>query len=351
MADKSPHQQPPSFSNANANVNAHPDDQQIQFEAKVEDAETRAAREELKHTVISDTQRPPTETDSGSSNQIHSQHHQRQYEDEDHDGDAEMTAGSGTRRKTPDLAPPEVLSRSGPAPAPEKVSSPKKKRAHDEVEQHKEGDGHRTSSGAESEGGWVMVDGAENDKEHRSEPQKKRARDETSPPADIHKATATVGFPFHFCLRADLQQLVCANLRPLRRRLRWTHLRPTRRRRTSKHRLRRPRSLPLALPSLPRHPLPPSPPLGPRRASSAVPRRLQHPHSHPWAQQPRTHLQQHYHQIFPNLPSVLAARTPRHRHLSRQSMARLLPPLEEEVSAAAAAAADLEAEAVLLAAR
>lgn len=192
MADKLAHQQPPSSSTANANVNANPHDQQVQLEAKVEDAETRAAREELKHTVISDTQAPSAGTDSSSK---HTQnHHQRREKDQDDDEDEEMSLRPGTRKKTPDLAPPEVLSRLGPAPAPEKISSPKKKRAHDEVEQHKEGDGHRTSSGPESEGGWVMVDDAEKDKEHRSEPQKKRARDETSPPADIHKPAATVGF-------------------------------------------------------------------------------------------------------------------------------------------------------------
>lgn len=178
MADDPPNQQPPSSSNIN-----NPDDHPINLEAKVEDAETRAAREELKHTVISDKQDSTTTA-------------------RDEDGDNEMKLQSGTDngyealgsgKKTPDLTPPESLSRTDDA-SERKVSSPKKKRAHDEVDQQKEGDGAtRTSSSTAESDGWVMVDGAEKDDKHRSEPQKKRARDETSPPADIHKATTPVG--------------------------------------------------------------------------------------------------------------------------------------------------------------
>lgn len=151
---------------------ANPAERQVHLEAKVEDAETRAARQELKHTVISDKTDAPT----GASC------HQPQ---EPHREDEEMRLSSGAtgdvpppRAKTPDDA-------SAPAASEKKVSSPKKKRAHDEVDQNKDDDGHLTSSGAESEG-WVVVDSGDKDAEHRSEPQKKRARDETSPPADIH---------------------------------------------------------------------------------------------------------------------------------------------------------------------
>lgn len=168
MAGDPPNHHPPSSS-----TNARIPDQQVHLEAKAEDAETRAAREELKHTAISDKHQ--TSTGTG--------HHQpHKQEDEEMRLRSGATCDLPPRDKTPDL----VLSAAGE----KKVSSPKKKRAHDEVDQNKEGDGHRTSSGAESEG-WVMVDDGDKDKEHRSEPQKKRARDETSPPADIHKVGST----------------------------------------------------------------------------------------------------------------------------------------------------------------
>lgn len=167
MAGDPPNHQPPPSSSTIVN----PAERQVHLEAKVEDAETRAARQELKHTVISDKTDAPT---GASSHQPQRPHRE----------DEEMRLPSGAtgdlppaRAKTPDA--------SATAASEKKVSSPKKKRAHDEVDQNKDGDGHRTSSGAESEG-WVMVDGGDKDAEHRSEPQKKRARDETSPPADIH---------------------------------------------------------------------------------------------------------------------------------------------------------------------
>lgn len=180
MADDPRNQQPPS-SSINANST---DDRPVSLEAKVEDAETRAAREELRHTVISDKKDSAVEPTT-----------------KDQDGDDEMKLRSGTtyeledakvRKKTPD---PEGLSRTDVA-GERKVSSPKKKRAHDEVDQQKEGETEgsaRTSSGADSDS-WVMVDKAEKEEQHRSEPQKKRARDATSPPADLHKATAPVGY-------------------------------------------------------------------------------------------------------------------------------------------------------------
>lgn len=164
MAGDPPSHQPPS-SSTNANLAYH----QVHLEAKAEDAETRAAREELKHTAISDKQ----QTSTGAVD-----YQSRQEKDEDMTLRSSATCDRPSRNKTPDPAPS--------AAGEKKASSPKKKRAHDEVDQNKEGDGHRTSSGTESEG-WVMVDDGDKDKEHRSEPQKKRARDETSPPADIHK--------------------------------------------------------------------------------------------------------------------------------------------------------------------
>lgn len=172
MADHPPNQQPVA-SGANATATAHPDENPVRIEAKAEDAETRAAREELKHTAISDPKNKDNLTGS-------TQHHNDNKDD----------LRSGT--KTPDMRPTELLIQGG-LPGDKQVASPKKKRAHDEVESSKDNDGHRISSGTDSsEGGWVMVDDAAKDETHRSEPQKKRARDETSPPADIHKVP-TVG--------------------------------------------------------------------------------------------------------------------------------------------------------------
>ncbi|KAH8764404.1 hypothetical protein F5883DRAFT_109689 [Diaporthe sp. PMI_573] len=170
---------PPSSGNAN------PDDQRYQSEAKVEDADTRAAREELRHSHISDSGN--SEPQAPGSKQ----------DEQGQDDDDEMRLRSGRefniphptsarRNDTPDLAPPEALSRDDAGER--KVSSPKKKRAHDEVEAHKDSEGH-ASNGTDSDG-WVMVDEGDTNK-GRSEPQKKRARDETSPPADIHQAPAT----------------------------------------------------------------------------------------------------------------------------------------------------------------
>lgn len=170
MADHPPQPQPPaSTATASAGATANLDDHPVQIEAKVEDAETRAAREELKHTAISDSKNQDSST---GSTQRHN------------DDDMKLRSG----KKTPDLRPTELLVQGG-VPGDQKVSSPKKKRAHDEVESSRDNDGHRISSGTESsEGGWVMVDDGAKEETHRSEPQKKRARDETSPPADIHKA-------------------------------------------------------------------------------------------------------------------------------------------------------------------
>lgn len=159
------------------------DDKQPQFDAKVEDPETRATREELRHSHISDKQADTTATEPSA---------------EDDEDDEEMRIGSGKdyeheptasrpKKKTPDLSPSEALSAGGAGER--KVSSPKKKRAHDEVEEeHKVGKG-RTSNGADSDD-WVMVEKGDKVEKDQAEPQKKRARDEKSPPADIHKAAA-----------------------------------------------------------------------------------------------------------------------------------------------------------------
>lgn len=175
---------PPSSGNVNA------DDPRYQSEAKVEDADTRAAREELRHSHISDSGNGDPQASVPGDSSTDKQNEQ------DQDDEMRLRSGreynlpapiSARRNETPDLAPPEGLSRDNNGER--KVSSPKKKRAHDEVEAHRDSEGH-TSNGTDSDG-WVMVDQGDTNK-GRSEPQKKRARDETSPPADIHQAAATV---------------------------------------------------------------------------------------------------------------------------------------------------------------
>lgn len=172
MADApATHQPPPPPSTTTHSAS----DPQVLFESKAEDAETRAAREELKQTVISDKQ----DLTSLAASDRHS-----------HD----MTLpGSGDN--TPDLASaPSTLAAPAEGQRSEKrASSPKKKRAHDQVDQQRDEDGHRVSSGTDTES-WVMVDGDEKEAKQSSssEPQKKRARDETSPPVETLKSTAPV---------------------------------------------------------------------------------------------------------------------------------------------------------------
>ncbi|POS78298.1 DEAD/DEAH box helicase [Diaporthe helianthi] len=172
---------PPSSSNVN------PDDQRYHSEAKVEDADTRAAREELRHSHISDTGNGEPQAPGPKQNE---------HNDQRQDDEMRLRSGrefnippppSARRYETPDLALPETLSRDDAGER--KVSSPKKKRAHDEVEAHKDSEGP-ASNGTDSDG-WVMVDEGDTNNKGRSEPQKKRARDETSPAADSRHAAAT----------------------------------------------------------------------------------------------------------------------------------------------------------------
>ncbi|KLU81439.1 hypothetical protein MAPG_00528 [Magnaporthiopsis poae ATCC 64411] len=117
-------------------------------ESPKEDAATKATREELKHTVISDT---PADTAASTAM------------DEDKN-DRAPSAGD----KTPDLKPSSVA-----AALKEQVSSPKKKRAHDEVEEGQEVSISPALSGCSSPRDSNGVSRGE-----RLEPEKKRARDE-----------------------------------------------------------------------------------------------------------------------------------------------------------------------------
>ncbi|KAJ0117992.1 DEAD/DEAH box helicase [Diaporthe amygdali] len=168
---------PPSSSNVNL------DDQRL------EDAETRATREELRHSHISDNGNSTTQAPLSILSNTRNQDGQGEDDDMKLRSGKEFNLPAPTsvqRKKTPDLSPPENLSRDNAGER--KVSSPKKKRAHDEVETHKDSEG-QGSNGTDSDG-WVMVDEGDTNKS-RSEPQKKRARDETSPPAELHQSIAT----------------------------------------------------------------------------------------------------------------------------------------------------------------
>lgn len=134
-------------------------------ESPKEDAATKATREELKHTVISDV---PTDTATSTAM------------DEDKSDHAPSVG-----HKTPDLKP------SGTADAlKEQVSSPKKKRAHDEVEEGQEASVSPALSGSSS-----PRDSNGASRGERLEPEKKRARDEpeegTKKPVEQASAAAT----------------------------------------------------------------------------------------------------------------------------------------------------------------
>lgn len=187
---------PPSSSNVN------PDDQRL------EDAETRATREELRHSHISDNGNSTTQAPLSILSNTRNQDGQGEDDDMKLRSGKEFNLPAPTsvqRKKTPDLSPPENLSRDNAGER--KVSSPKKKRAHDEVETHKDSEG-QGSNGTDSDG-WVMVDEGDTNKS-RSEPQKKRARDETSPPAELHQSIATVSLQSMVQCKAEM----CVNLLP-----------------------------------------------------------------------------------------------------------------------------------------
>ncbi|KAB5572407.1 hypothetical protein GE09DRAFT_956103 [Coniochaeta sp. 2T2.1] len=135
-----------------------------------EDAETTAARREFKHTTISDVGDKPAQPSQDSRDPS--------------DDEAERT-------KTPE---PEASKDAAHDDLKEQVSSPKKKRAHDQFEEHK--DGEEASLTDKSAADKANGD-ATTSRTDRSEPQKKRARDETSgdesnadKPSEIVKDTA-----------------------------------------------------------------------------------------------------------------------------------------------------------------
>lgn len=116
-----------------------------------EDAETTAARRELKQTSLSDVGNKAAQPSQDSS---------------------EPSEDEAERAKTPESKATDAVNDD----LKEQVSSPKKKRAHDQLEEHKddaENDSVVTSSADKKNGSASLK------QTDRSEPQKKRARDES----------------------------------------------------------------------------------------------------------------------------------------------------------------------------
>ncbi|ESA43064.1 hypothetical protein GE21DRAFT_6610 [Neurospora crassa] len=127
-----------------------------------EDAETTAARRELKHTSISE-QSAAAAQDSGSDN---------------------GTPTAGSRKATPEPA----IGDDKDTEMKEQVSSPKKKRAHDELEESKDAIDAQSGDQPSTEEAKPTATQSRTD---RSEPEKKRARDETSASDDGVKETTS----------------------------------------------------------------------------------------------------------------------------------------------------------------
>ncbi|KAH8889793.1 hypothetical protein GQ53DRAFT_196230 [Thozetella sp. PMI_491] len=123
-----------------------------------EDSETKTARRELKQTTISEKQPQP----AGS-----------QQSQEDKSGSDEDTAKdkASQRKSTPE---PAVRLAAPHDDLREQVSSPKKKRAHEELDEHKDSDGAAADGEVESK---AANGSAALSRTDRSEPEKKRARD------------------------------------------------------------------------------------------------------------------------------------------------------------------------------
>lgn len=135
-----------------------PDPADIAVPPAKEDAETTATRRELKQTSISEKETNVPEPSSQDSSNAS-------------ENEAEQPDAAPARRKTPelimkDLPHDELI---------EHVSSPKKKRAHDQLDEPKADD----ESGAITGGASADLNGSSTlSRTDRSEPEKKRARDE-----------------------------------------------------------------------------------------------------------------------------------------------------------------------------
>lgn len=124
------------------------------IEESKEDAETRVARKELRQTAISDKDKKRRVSQDSDSSQ--GSPAEEDIAGEDAEGRVELR---------------------------EQVSSPKKKRAHDELD-HKDGEGDDDDDNDGTNGVAAAKEngGAAGSRTDRSEPEKKRARDESTSP-------------------------------------------------------------------------------------------------------------------------------------------------------------------------
>ncbi len=128
------------------------DSEPVTAQPAKEDAETTAARRELKQTYISDGGDKPAQPSQDSS---------------------EPSEDEAEQAKTPDSKTKDASHDD----LKELVSSPKKKRAHDQLDEPKDDaeDGTAVNPSADEANGSATLS-----RRDRSEPQKKRARDENS---------------------------------------------------------------------------------------------------------------------------------------------------------------------------
>ncbi|KAK0718173.1 hypothetical protein B0T26DRAFT_752130 [Lasiosphaeria miniovina] len=130
-----------------------------------EDAETTAARRELKRTGLS-------EKDVADASQRDKSSSQDEKSSSD-DDDSTPNDNAPPRTATPDADVGDAVSDELKA----QVASPKKKRAHDELEEHKDDAADGSSKDASAPSEPVPSAGAAQNRTDRSEPEKKRARD------------------------------------------------------------------------------------------------------------------------------------------------------------------------------
>jgi hypothetical protein len=125
-----------------------------------EDAQTTAARRELKQTSISEKEEAePRPSTQGSSNTSEA----GEKGDDDKAVEPKQTKAPDTKMSDVPAVPP-------PSGAKDTVASPKKKRAHDQVDEQKDNDDSLASSSE-------LGDSSTLSRTDRSEPEKKRVRD------------------------------------------------------------------------------------------------------------------------------------------------------------------------------
>jgi hypothetical protein len=144
-----------------------------------EDADTAAATEELKQTVISDKISIPTDSDLVNT----------------------QTSAAIQDKTGRDTTPERDLPDAQDEDLKEQISSPKKKRAHDQVEE----DSQALDNDAKS----VESNDSAKDRAIRSEPEKKRPRDKVAESQDGDAPKVNVHNPIRFSKHLGLTRGVC----------------------------------------------------------------------------------------------------------------------------------------------